>query len=217
MNKFLCALLLAIAAPSLCLAQQPLSDAASIQTVAIFRHGEKPGAGLGMLSCQGLNRALALPGRLLEIAGAPDAAFAPNPSSRKPDKGVPYDYNRPLLTVAPAAIQAGIPVNVQYPMDAFAELALALADPSFAGKTVYVAWEHHLAAKLAARLLSAAAEMGAAADSLPPQSWPDSDYDSVWIVRILRVEGSPFQASFSIVPQGLDGLGAECPNPLKGR
>ena len=212
--KILRALCLALCAP-ICLAQQPQTEAATVQTVAIFRHGEKPDAGLGMLSCKGLNRALALPARLREIAGAPDAAFAPNPSARKTDKGTPYDYNRPLLTVAPAAVQAAIPVNVQYPMDAYAELAEALAEPSFAGKTVYVSWEHHLAARLAAKLMSAAAEKGAAAETQPPKSWPDSDYDSVWIVRILRVEGSPFLADFSIQTQGLDGMPGDCPNPAK--
>ena len=31
------------------------------QTLVFIRHGEKPDEGLGQLSCQGLNRALALP------------------------------------------------------------------------------------------------------------------------------------------------------------
>lgn len=36
-------------------------------TIVIIRHGEKPSAGLGQLSCQGLNRALALPQVLLAM------------------------------------------------------------------------------------------------------------------------------------------------------
>jgi hypothetical protein len=35
-------------------------------TIVIVRHGEKPPAGLGQLSCQGLNRALALSQVLFE-------------------------------------------------------------------------------------------------------------------------------------------------------
>ena len=34
----------------------------SEETLVLIRHGEKPADGLGQLSCQGLNRSLALPG-----------------------------------------------------------------------------------------------------------------------------------------------------------
>ena len=68
-------------------------------TIVIVRHGEKPAQGLGQLSCQGLNRALALPRVLLSRYGDPVAIYAPNPAVQKLDKGVPYAYVRPLATI----------------------------------------------------------------------------------------------------------------------
>ena len=48
------------------------STAHAQQTIVFFRHGEKPSAGLGQLTCQGLNRALALPDVLIGKFGKPD-------------------------------------------------------------------------------------------------------------------------------------------------
>jgi len=44
------------------------------ETIVFFRHGEKPSAGLGQLTCQGLNRALALPD-VLRMASLIPAQF----------------------------------------------------------------------------------------------------------------------------------------------
>jgi hypothetical protein len=49
------------------------------ETIVFVRHGEKPEGGLGQLSCQGLNRALALPSVIADSFGRPEAIFAPNP------------------------------------------------------------------------------------------------------------------------------------------
>ena len=84
------------------------------ETIVFLRHGEKPEKGLGQLSCQGLNRALAIPDVLLDKFGTPGAIFAPNPSFRKSDHGIDYDYIRPLATIEPTAIRVGLPVNVQF-------------------------------------------------------------------------------------------------------
>ena len=62
------AALVAMAVPAL---------AARVETIVFVRHGEKPEAGLGQLSCQGLNRALALPAVIRAKFGRPDAIFAP--------------------------------------------------------------------------------------------------------------------------------------------
>ena len=51
----------------------------NIETIVIIWHGEKPQKGLGQLNCQGLNRALALPGYLLKNYPNPNDIFAPNP------------------------------------------------------------------------------------------------------------------------------------------
>lgn len=77
----------------------------------MVRHGEKPANGLGQLTCEGLNRALALP-RVIEAKyGRPDVIFAPDPAHQKDDRGTKYDYVRPLATIEPTAIYFGLPVN----------------------------------------------------------------------------------------------------------
>ena len=50
-----------------------------METIIFLRHDEKPFDGLGQLTCQGLNRVLALPQVLLSKVGKPDYIFAPNP------------------------------------------------------------------------------------------------------------------------------------------
>ena len=45
-----------------------------------LRHGEKPSGGYGQLTCQGLNRSLALPDVLLAKYGKPTYLYAPNPA-----------------------------------------------------------------------------------------------------------------------------------------
>ena len=43
------------------------------EKIVFLRHAEKPAAGLGQLSCQGLRRSLALPDVLLGRFGSPNA------------------------------------------------------------------------------------------------------------------------------------------------
>ena len=58
-------------------------DETAVQTIVFIRHGEKPDGGFGQLTCQGLNRALALAPTIARSFGKPDAIFAPNPSHPK--------------------------------------------------------------------------------------------------------------------------------------
>src|SRR5688572_30502853 len=74
-------------------------EATAEQTIVFFRHGEKPSAGYGQLTCQGLNRALALPDVLLAKFGRPAYLYAPNPTVQVPDNGILYYYVRPLATI----------------------------------------------------------------------------------------------------------------------
>src|SRR5262245_11611330 len=55
------------------------------ETIVFMRHGEKPSGGLGQLTCQGLNRALALPSVLIGKFGRPDFVYAPNPNVKMND------------------------------------------------------------------------------------------------------------------------------------
>ncbi len=179
--------------------------ARSTETIVMVRHGEKPAQGLGQLSCQGLNRALALTGVLARRFGRPDAIFAPDPAIRKQDHGVAYDYVRPLATIEPAAIAFGLPVRADLGVFDLAGLQAALGAPSLAGSTVLVAWEHVQIVALARRLL---AEAGAGAGAVP--DWDTGDFDGIYVVRIVR-DGAARRAEFSRMREGLDGLSASCP------
>lgn len=82
----------------------PVSSFASEQLIVVVRHAEKPPAGLGQLTCQGLQRALRLPAWLASNFPPPDAIYAPDPSVRTTEihgDGERYDYVRPLVTIAP--------------------------------------------------------------------------------------------------------------------
>jgi hypothetical protein len=116
--------------------------ATSQQTLVFIRHAEKPAAGLGQINCQGLNRALALPAVLLAKFGKPDFVFASDPHEKKPDGGALYNYVRPLLTVAPTAVQAGVPINTSFGFENIAGLQQELAAPRYQNAVVFVAWEH---------------------------------------------------------------------------
>lgn len=181
------------------------SAALADSTIVILRHGEKPASGLGQLSCQGLNRALALPQVLLPRYGAPVAIYAPNPAIRKEDKGVSYAYVRPLATVEPLAIRAGLPVAIDWSMTEVASLATKLLERK--DGTQVVAWEHHWAEKLARQLL---VDAGGNPEEVP--RWPDEDFDSLFVLRISSETSGKRQVSFSHEQQGLTQLSEICPN-----
>ena len=181
-----------------------LPASAAETTILIIRHGEKPAPGLGQLSCQGLNRALALPRVLLSRYGKPTAIYAPNPALGKEDLGVFYAYLRPLATVEPLAIQAGLPVDVTWGFRDIQPLAdRLLAAPE--GLQV-VAWEHHLGEQLARNLLT---QLKRDPGEVP--AWASADYDSIYVIRIVRTAEAAARASFTRERQGLDGLPASCP------
>ena len=90
-------------------------EAGAEQTIVFFRHGEKPSGGLGQLTCQGLNRALALPAVLAAKFDRPSYLYAPNPAVKMNDPAGGYlFYVRPLATIEPTAIQLGLSVNTRY-------------------------------------------------------------------------------------------------------
>ena len=170
-------------------------------TTLIIRHGEKPALGFGQLDCRGLNRSLALAPLLLARYGRPQAIYAPNPAQLKTDKGVAYAYVRPLATVEPLAVRAGLPIGIEWGMTEVDALAshLAAAGP---GVRV-VAWEHHWAETLARRLLE---HLGGDPAVVP--TWADDDFDSIYVIR-----SDAAGARFSRERQGLDGLPETCPAP----
>lgn len=199
MNKLLLVLLF------FCCAQ-----AQSSETIVLFRHGEKPAAGLGQLTCQGFQRALALPDVLVPRYGRPRELFAPNPSVQKPDAGVLYAYIRPLATIEPTAIRLQMPVNLEYSLSNYASLAAYLLNPGMEDATFFVAWEHHQIDAIAKQLVSPF-------DSALAQTivhWADNDFDSIYKIT-LDGKGATRQVKFSIEKQGLDGRPLTCPNEQK--
>lgn len=176
-----------------------------IETLVFVRHAEKPPAGLGQLSCKGLNRSLALPAVIAAKYGKPDAIYAPNPAVQKNDNGEPYYYVRPLATVEPTAIAFGLPVQTPYGFSQRAALGDALVDPKWRNRTVLVAWEHREIENLVREIVSA---HGGVARDVP--QWPSADFDSIYVVRIDWTNGTP-RATFSHEQEGLDGRPDDCP------
>jgi hypothetical protein len=181
--------------------------APTTETIVLIRHGEKPAAGLGQLDCQGLNRALALPGVIQREFGRPDAIYAPDPSEAKPDLGHPYDYVRPLATIEPTAIVMGLPVHASIGGTHIDELQHALEMPAYRSGLVLVAWEHAEIVKLARKLLT---QYGGDAAAVP--DWKSPDFDSIYIIR-LTWTGDTATARFERRAQHLDGQSTTCPGP----
>lgn len=172
-------------------------------TIVIVRHGEKPAQGLGQLTCRGLNRSLALAPLLLSRYGNPVAIYAPNPALLKLDNGIPYAYVRPLATIEPLAIRAGLPVNVEWGMTAIEPLAARiLASPT---GTHVVAWEHHWGESLARHLLI---RLGGNPGEVP--RWAEADFDSIFVIYVSESERGSRRVTFSHEQQGLNGLPESC-------
>jgi hypothetical protein len=183
----------------------PVAHASQTETIVIVRHGEKPAAGLGQLSCQGLNRALALPAVLRKAFGTPAAIFAPNPSEQKADHGTLYDYVRPLATIEPTAIAFGLPIHSSIGQARIDDLRRLLIAPAYHDATVLVAWEHTMGAALARALMQ---QHGGDPDQVPV--WKSGDFDSIYVVRITRSEAAE-TATFRLDREGLDGQSLICP------
>ncbi|HZC42785.1 MAG TPA: hypothetical protein VE195_01335 [Acidobacteriaceae bacterium] len=178
----------------------------------MIRHGEKPPAGLGQLTCRGLNRSLALAPLLISRYGKPDAIFAPDPAVRLQEKngGPTCSYVRPLATIEPTAIRLAMPVNTQIGFDQIGELQQALLQPRFAHSLIFVAWEHDNLYRFAQQMLQT---YGEGASQLPP--WPGWDYGTIYVFHITRPEndGKP-HATLSIQQENLGGkLTNTCPAP----
>ncbi|MEM1412336.1 MAG: histidine phosphatase family protein [Pseudomonadota bacterium] len=191
------------------LALMPASNAmASEQLIVVVRHGEKPPAGLGQLTCQGLQRALRLPAWLAERFPKPDAIFAPDPSVKATEihgDGQRYDYVRPLVTIAPTAIALGMPVNTQLPFNDSGLLADTLLAESYRDQVVYVAWEHLQIMNFAQVVL---ARFGSDAE-VP--NWTNADYDTVFAFHI-DWSGEP-TVRFEVQKQDHGQLPESCPTP----
>jgi hypothetical protein len=191
-----------IATALLCLAA---AQARAEETIVFFRHGEKPAGGYGQLTCQGLNRALALPDVLIAKFGKASFFYAPNPAVKINDPAGSFYYVRPLATIEPTAIRQGShKVNTRYAYYDVAGLQAVLITPTNADSTIFVAWEHAYLVKAVQNIMNA---HGGGA-TVP--AWTSGDYDSLYVVRVNYV-GSTITAHFSRDREGLNNQPTTCP------
>jgi hypothetical protein len=177
----------------------------AVETLVCIRHGEKPLEGLGQLTCQGLNRALALPRVLLAKFGAPQFVFAPNPAQMLYEYTNAYCYVRPLATIEPTAIYCGLPVNTLFGFSQISELEAELEQEAYQNATIYIAWEHLM-------LDTFAQDMVAAHGGDPAQVpfWAPNDFDTIFVIKIARAQGRQ-SVGFTVDQEGLNNLSEDCP------
>ena len=179
-------------------------DARADQTIIFMRHGEKPSGGYGQLTCQGLNRSLALPDVLLAKFGTPTYLYAPNPAVRIVDPAGTFYYVRPLATIEPTAIRIGRNVRTKYGYNDIASLEAALITPTKDDSTIFVAWEHVYLQRVVQNIMN---HYGGGA-KVP--AWISGDYDTLFVVRVQYAVGA-INARFSIDREGLNGRSTACP------
>jgi hypothetical protein len=171
----------------------PRTFADEVETIVFLRHAEKPASEIGQINVTGLNRALALPDVLLSRYQNPQYIFAPGTSDKITNRktGVHYDYLRPLATIEPTAIRAGLPVNTDFGFLHIDDLETELLKDQYKTAMIYVAWEHVKLDELVKKLV---ADLGGK-DTVP--EWPHDDYDSLFIVTIHR-EGTKRTVEFHV-------------------
>jgi hypothetical protein len=179
-------------------------EARAEQTIVFFRHGEKPSGGYGQLTCQGLNRALALPTVLLANYGKPNYLYAPNPAVKVTDPAGSFYYVRPLATIEPTAVRLGMSINTRYGYNDRAGLEAILITPAKSHSTIFVAWEHTELVQIVQDIMN---RYGGGA-RVP--AWTSGDYDSLYVVRVDYV-GSTIAARFQHDREGLNGQPTTCP------
>ena len=174
------------------------------QTIVFLRHGEKPSGGYGQLTCQGLNRALALPTILTSKYGKPNYLYAPSPAVKISDSAGSFYYVRPLATIEPTAVKLGMNVNTKYGYNDIASLQAALITPTKDNTTIFVAWEHLYLQKIVQNIMTAYG------GGVVVPAWTSGDYDSLYVLKINYVAGT-INAQFHRDAEGLNGQPTTCP------
>jgi len=178
------------------------------QTLVFLRHAEKPEGGLGQLNCQGLNRAIDLSTLLPEKFGKADYVFAANPT-RNVEEGEldnSYSYIRPLMTISPAAIKLGLPVNIEFSANDTSDLARELTEDKYHNSTIYTAWSHGYLPEL----INKVAGKAVGEKQNITDDWASGDFDSLYVLTLTWHNGKASLQSHSY-KQGLDNGKATCP------
>lgn len=178
-----------------------------VQRIILVRHAEKPDDGLGNLTCQGLNRALLLPDYIQREFNKPDYIFAPNPSIKTCElhgDGECYSYVRPLVTIAPTAIQYGMPINTQYGWNDFEGILDELFLDKYRNADLLLAWEH-ISIEVLVTLIKHRFDN---VDPIP--EWPNSDYDTVF--ELIIDWNKPRDLTINVHKQQFGDISTECPS-----
>ena len=137
-----------------------------IRRIVIVRHGEKPKTG-DNLTCQGLNRALALPDTLHKRFGKPDHSYVPTIKT-----GSSTSSARMFQTITPYAVRYGLAVNTNYPESDTVKFAKHLKTKK---GLILVVWEH-------TNIPGIARNLGVK----NPDPWVGTDFDSIWIIDFVQ-------------------------------
>jgi hypothetical protein len=180
------------------------TQARAEQTLVFLRHGEKPANGYGQLTCQGFNRAMALPNVLVSKFGTPDYLYAPSPAVQITDPGGAFYYVRPLATLEPTAVKLGMPMRTKYGWSDIASLQAALITATKADATIFIAWEHTMLQKVVQNI------MNAYGNHATVPAWITGDYDSLYVVRVSYV-GDTITARFEKDTENLNNQPTSCP------
>jgi hypothetical protein len=163
------------------------------ETVYFVRHAEAHPASWwddGNYIGEGQWRALDLPNALRDKI-LPTQVYAVDPAIGNPggEGSVASSYVRPSLTVEPYAIANNLPFKLAGSVPVFSQnppqLSTAASDYFFTGgtfsnQTILVGWEHdHIPPTVNALLTSYHAN-----GQQPAPNWPDTDYDTIWTVKL---------------------------------
>lgn len=189
------------------------------QTVYLVRHVEAhPGGSFenGNYVCQGQWRALGATDILLEKMRKrrPDFIFTSDPVNII-DCGAACSYIRPSLTIAPFAIQHGLPlILAPFQWEDAADLAEALFNresPYFKRPTressILVAWEHDHIEQAVRYLLATIYKNPTAAAQTP--AWSYEDYDTIWELSTNKDGDLTFRNTCEGIPTA--ALPSTCP------
>jgi hypothetical protein len=175
------------------------------ETIVFVRHGEKPPTEFGQLSCQGLNRALALPKVLINNYGKADFIFAPDPEKNPIGNNEKHSYVRALATIEPTAIALAVPIETRFGYKEIDLLQTELLDPKFQASRIFVAWKHLKLNQLIKNILEFFHE-----DSSHIPDWKYDDFETIYVLKVRSNNG---QRSVTVehALEGLNNLSTECP------
>ncbi|MBN9381311.1 MAG: histidine phosphatase family protein [Chitinophagaceae bacterium] len=152
-------------------------------TVVIIRHGEKNESN-GNLSCQGMNRAIALPAVLHKKFPGIGAIYIPSVGN-----GKSMSHTRMLQTATPFAVQQNLSLNSKY---AYSDDKGIAAEVMKRSGVVLLVWEH-------GNIPAIAEDLGV--KKVP--GWNGDDYDSIWIISYGESKKGNLKASLEIDHEGL--------------